>query len=195
MPSHQNYNSILFQNLAVFHQLLPFLRLDGYFIVSDLVGVPDLFTRIGPILQNVFLRKKTYATHDLKRWVKWVVTMWVVITIPILAFIVGSMLLSAPGIIASAFISAQLHAQVLRESLEQKDYVVSVVSILRLAILLLPVLSIGMMTYMLGKPITMRINTKMDSYINPKAAFDKRLPQPYYRQNGTTQRHTYSFRH
>ena len=31
-------------------QLLPFVRFDGYFILSDLVGVPDLFARIAPVL-------------------------------------------------------------------------------------------------------------------------------------------------
>ena len=34
------------------HQMLPFLRLDGYYVVADLVGVPDLFQRIRPILES-----------------------------------------------------------------------------------------------------------------------------------------------
>ena len=35
------------------HQLLPFVRLDGYYILSDLTGVPDLFARIKPTLLGV----------------------------------------------------------------------------------------------------------------------------------------------
>ena len=34
-------------------QLLPLARLDGYFIVADLIGVPDLFSRVGPILSSL----------------------------------------------------------------------------------------------------------------------------------------------
>lgn len=38
--------------IQVLQQMLPFLRLDGYYVVSDLVGVPDLFRRIGPVLRQ-----------------------------------------------------------------------------------------------------------------------------------------------
>ena len=37
-------------HLEMLQQLLPFVRFDGYFILSDLVGVPDLFARAAPIL-------------------------------------------------------------------------------------------------------------------------------------------------
>src|SRR5688572_26976272 len=43
---------IIFQHFEIAHQLLPVVRLDGYYIVSDLVGVPDLFTRMRSILQS-----------------------------------------------------------------------------------------------------------------------------------------------
>jgi putative peptide zinc metalloprotease protein len=33
-------------------QFLPSVRLDGYYILADVVGVPDLFTRLGPILRS-----------------------------------------------------------------------------------------------------------------------------------------------
>lgn len=33
-------------------QFLPSVRLDGYYILADLVGVPDLFARLGPILRS-----------------------------------------------------------------------------------------------------------------------------------------------
>ena len=38
------------QVLQMLHQLLPVVRMDGYHILSDLVGVPDLFARIKPTL-------------------------------------------------------------------------------------------------------------------------------------------------
>jgi putative peptide zinc metalloprotease protein len=43
---------IVIQHLEMLHQLLPFLRLDGYYIISDVTGVPDLFARMGPILRS-----------------------------------------------------------------------------------------------------------------------------------------------
>ena len=38
-------------HLEMLEQLLPFVRFDGYFILSDLVGVPDLFACVVPILK------------------------------------------------------------------------------------------------------------------------------------------------
>ena len=39
---------IALTHLEMLEQLLPFVRFDGYFILSDLVGVPDLFARVPP---------------------------------------------------------------------------------------------------------------------------------------------------
>ena len=44
---------ILLQHFAILQQLMPLLRLDGYYIMSDLTGVPDILTRIRPILRSL----------------------------------------------------------------------------------------------------------------------------------------------
>ena len=43
---------IIVQHMQMLQQMLPFLRLDGYYILSDLTGVPDMFARIKPILKS-----------------------------------------------------------------------------------------------------------------------------------------------
>lgn len=48
--------TFLLVNLEMVQQLLPTLRFDGYYIVSDLVGIPDLFKYVGPILKRTILR-------------------------------------------------------------------------------------------------------------------------------------------
>src|SRR5919199_3164801 len=76
---------IVIQHLEMLHQLLPFLRLDGYYVVSDLTGVPDLFARIRPILQSLVPGKRPDAgVTALKPWVRVVVTAWVLTVIPVL---------------------------------------------------------------------------------------------------------------
>ncbi len=44
---------IVLQHLEILHQFLPFLRLDGYYIMSDLTGVPDVLSRVGPTLRSL----------------------------------------------------------------------------------------------------------------------------------------------
>ncbi|TME66883.1 MAG: hypothetical protein E6I50_10145, partial [Chloroflexi bacterium] len=66
------------QHLEIAHQFLPFLRLDGYYVVADLTGVPDLFGRIKPILAHLVLRRPAdRRVAELKPWVRRVVTGWV----------------------------------------------------------------------------------------------------------------------
>ncbi|MDX6488029.1 MAG: putative peptide zinc metalloprotease protein, partial [Gaiellaceae bacterium] len=65
------------QHIEIIHQFLPFLRLDGYYIVSDLTGVPDMFARIKPTLASIFLpwRETPEEVTVLKPWVR-VATTW-----------------------------------------------------------------------------------------------------------------------
>ncbi|WP_007515648.1 MULTISPECIES: hypothetical protein [Pseudofrankia] len=44
----------LLVHMDALRQLAPFVRLDGYYIVSDLVGVPDLFNRMGPAVRSAW---------------------------------------------------------------------------------------------------------------------------------------------
>ncbi len=44
---------VVLQTFAIVQQSLPFLRLDGYYIISDLTGVPDILLRIKPVLLSL----------------------------------------------------------------------------------------------------------------------------------------------
>ena len=45
--------AVMLIHLEIVQQLMPSLRLDGYFILADLIGVPDLFRRIRPTLRSL----------------------------------------------------------------------------------------------------------------------------------------------
>ena len=42
----------LVMHLEMVQQLMPAVRLDGYYVLSDLIGVPDLFARVGPVVRS-----------------------------------------------------------------------------------------------------------------------------------------------
>ncbi|WP_462202477.1 hypothetical protein, partial [Frankia sp. CcWB3] len=50
--------AVVLVHLDAMRQLAPFVRLDGYYIVSDLAGVPDLFNRMGPTLRATLPRRR-----------------------------------------------------------------------------------------------------------------------------------------
>jgi putative peptide zinc metalloprotease protein len=97
---------IVVAHIDAARQLLPFLRLDGYYIVADLTGVPDLFSRLKPILLSSLPWKKTDPkVAELKLWARMVVTVWVMLVIPLLLGQLLLLLLHAPRIFATAWAS------------------------------------------------------------------------------------------
>lgn len=73
------------QHLVILQQFLPFVRMDGYYVVTDLAGVPDLFQRTRPVLSSLVSGRGTGpAVSDLKPHARTVVTVWVLLTVPLL---------------------------------------------------------------------------------------------------------------
>lgn len=95
---------VMVQTFAILQQLLPLGRLDGYLILTDLTGVPDLLGRMKPILRSALPgRKNDEEVEDLKPWVRRVATGYILLLIPVLLFVFGMMLLHAPRVFATAY--------------------------------------------------------------------------------------------
>ena len=125
--------------ILVLQQMLPFLRLDGYYVLSDLVGVPDLFRRIGPVLRSAIpFRKPEPAVAQLKPWVRRVVAAWVFLLVPVLVINVAYFLLAAPRILATGWASAAR----LVEGMTGSDAAHTAWSAVQLLLLLLPALGL-----------------------------------------------------
>jgi putative peptide zinc metalloprotease protein len=98
---------VLIEHLEIVHQMLPVIRLDGYYIVADLTGVPDLFARIGPVLTSAIPGRPTDPKVSvLKPWVRWAITGWVCVVVPLLAFELVTVMVQLPRILATAAASA-----------------------------------------------------------------------------------------
>lgn len=94
--------AILSVHLEMVQQLLPTLRFDGYYIVADLIGIPDLFKYIAPILRRVFLRRpQDDRLRALKRWPQVVVAVWVLFLVPVLSLQLGLVLVNLPELLAA----------------------------------------------------------------------------------------------
>ncbi|MGH3787584.1 MAG: hypothetical protein ACRDRG_13770 [Pseudonocardiaceae bacterium] len=66
-------------------QLLPIIRMDGYYILADLIGVPDLFSRLVPVLTSIIPGRPTHPrVLELKPWVRRTITGWVLLAVPAL---------------------------------------------------------------------------------------------------------------
>jgi putative peptide zinc metalloprotease protein len=137
------------QHIEIVHQFLPFLRLDGYYIVSDLTGVPDMFARIKPTLASVFLpwRQTPEEVTVLKPWVRAATTIYVLTIVPLLGFFIALMVINLPRIVTTAYDSFILQW----DKLGHESALHVAVSVLQMVVLTLPVLGIVYTFWMLGR--------------------------------------------
>ncbi len=92
------------QHMIMLQQLLPLLRFDGYYVLSDLTGVPDILSRVKPIFRSLVRgRRREPKVAELKPWVRVVVTLYLLAVIPALTFLIASIVLSAPRMFATAY--------------------------------------------------------------------------------------------
>lgn len=128
------------QLLQMLQQLLPMVRLDGYHILSDLCGVPDLFARIKPtLLRLVPGRKAGPEVQALKPWVQIVVTAWVLLVVPMLLIALLVTAISFPRIVATAWDSTLLQWKGVTKQLDDGALAGALVGLIGTGAVLLPV--------------------------------------------------------
>jgi putative peptide zinc metalloprotease protein len=163
---------IPFMHLEILHQFLPFIRLDGYYIVSDLTGVPDMFARIRPTLASLLPWKQTSdRVTELKSWVRVVVTAYVFTVVPLLLFMFSLMLINAPRIMGTAYDSfiAQYHK--VHHAFGGGSAVIGVIGVVQMAILILPALALVATFWLLFRRITGAVWTRTEGKPAARGAF------------------------
>jgi putative peptide zinc metalloprotease protein len=120
---------IVLGHLEVLQQLLPFVRFDGYFILSDLVGVPDLFARVVPVLRGGPARARADSgAPQLRGRAQTVATCWVLCVIPLLVLTMGYMLVRLPAANRALWLSATHSASQLVTAVSDHRYAAAGVS-------------------------------------------------------------------
>ncbi|GAA4614453.1 hypothetical protein [Saccharopolyspora hordei] len=142
-------------------QFLPSIRLDGYYILSDLVGVPDLFDRMGPVLRSLVPGRPLHPrVRELKPWVRWVITAWVVVVIPCLAYWIIGFLVLAPYVLPVVWQALGTHGAGVGSAVQAGDAAAAVVGVLRMFLLVLPWAGITLVLYNLGRSVTRRVRRR-----------------------------------
>lgn len=141
----------LVTHMEIFQQLLPVIRLDGYFILGDLVGVPDLFGRVRPLLRGLSSRRP----HDprvgnLRPRVRFVITAWALIVIPLLAVNLVLLLAHAPSIVRTAARAVSGQVSLASAALGGGNVAMALLAGTATIALAIPVLGMGLMFARLG---------------------------------------------
>ncbi len=129
---------VALQVLQMVKQLSPIIRADGYHILSDATGVPDLFSHMGPTLRRLLPRHRNEPSA-LRGWARWLVTAWVLIVVPVLMSLAIGAVLLLPKLATSSWESGRLIVTSLPHEVSHAQILDILASLVRLLALLLPV--------------------------------------------------------
>jgi putative peptide zinc metalloprotease protein len=133
---------VALQLIQMVKQLSPVIRADGYHILSDLTGVPDLYAHIGPTLRRLLFWREREPSALTGR-ARLIVTLWVLVVVPaLLALALGAILL-LPRLLATAWASARGIAG----GIPDAGALGALTAVVQLFALALPVLGAIVLTY------------------------------------------------
>ncbi|WP_457253796.1 hypothetical protein [Pedococcus sp. P5_B7] len=142
------------QVLQMVRQLAPLVRFDGYHVLADVTGVPDLYHRIKPTLVGLLPRHwNDPDVKVLKPWARAVVTVWVVVVVPVLLFSLGMMILSFPRVAGTAWASVGRQWARLELQLADGDVLAVLVRVLSIVAIALPVLGVVFIVSRVAKQV------------------------------------------
>jgi putative peptide zinc metalloprotease protein len=120
-------------------QFLPSIRLDGYYVLADLVGVPDLFSYMGPTLKSALPGRPTDPrVRGLRPWTRRIIVTWVALVVPtLLLYLVGALIL-LPRLLPVVWAGLIEYLHVVNAALRAGDMVTVTLGVWQLLLLLLP---------------------------------------------------------
>lgn len=142
--------TILLMHVETARQFLPFVRFDGYYVLSDLVGVPDLFSRMGPVLKSMFRRKPHPRVQELKPWVRRVITVWVILVIPAIAYFLLPFIILAPYVLPVVWDALLQRGAAVGAAAQAGEAALATVNVLQMILLVLPWAGMSLILGMMG---------------------------------------------
>jgi putative peptide zinc metalloprotease protein len=140
-------------DLEVARQFLPMGRLDGYWALADLAGIPDFISQIGPYLRSMLPgpRPKVRTLPRLKRQVKAVLALYSLVTVGCLAGLCVLVVAGMPGFMRLTWDALLVQALAVSGAQVAGDVPGMALAIVQMVLLGLPILGTGHFLYTLSR--------------------------------------------
>ena len=152
--------------VQMLQQLLPVVRFDGYFVLSDLAGVPDLFSRVGPVLRS--LRPGHLVdplVSELRPRARRLVTAWVLMVVPLLTGAVVWFVWALPGFVERGRQGIGLQQLVFDLAWDRRDWPAMVLAVVSIALLLVPLVGLAVVLWRLVATLTTLVRHRVAAHV------------------------------
>jgi putative peptide zinc metalloprotease protein len=143
---------VLLINLEIVHQFIPLMRLDGYWVLTDLTGIPDFFSQTVPFARSLAPGRFGEGTRlpKLRPWARNVFIGYLALTIPGLAVLLFLLVKRLPTILTVAWDAIGTHVAIIWDAAQDRDWLTFATSLSQILILGLAMLGIAYLLYTLA---------------------------------------------
>ncbi len=143
--------AVFAMHLETTRQFLPLLRFDGYYMLADLIGVPDLFGYVGPVLRSLVPgRPADPRLRALRPRARRLIAMWVAVAVPVLSYYLVVLLLVLPRVLPVVWQAALQYGAQMQTALGEGNLPRVVLSVFQLVLFLVPWVGMVLILGMVG---------------------------------------------
>jgi putative peptide zinc metalloprotease protein len=134
--------TVVLIDLEIARQFIPFVRLDGYWVLADLTGIPDFFSQILPFIASIIPIPgyKGSKLPSLKPWVRCIFALFILLVVPALIVLMFFMLSSVPNLIATTWDALLAEVADFTKAQSQGDFLAMALSVVETLLLALPII-------------------------------------------------------
>jgi outer membrane lipoprotein-sorting protein len=151
--------AVVLIDIDIVRQFIPFVKLDGYWMIADLTGIPDLFSQMSPFLRGVsHTRSENVASSaELKGWVKIVLAVYILLTIPVLAYLFILLIRTLPTIVMTAVDAFYMQSTMVVAAWQQGAFATVFLILITAFFILVPVIGSFYTIYAFGRSPSIRL--------------------------------------
>jgi outer membrane lipoprotein-sorting protein len=123
-------------------QFIPLVRLDGYWLLADLTGVPDFFSLMTPFVRSLFPVPAAFDGNrlpPLRTWVKIVFAVYMLSAIPLLLYLFMRMFKGLPTFLSESWNALRFQAHMLSLVSVRTDSVTVALLVIQMVLLFVTV--------------------------------------------------------
>jgi putative peptide zinc metalloprotease protein len=144
--------AVVLIHLEIIQQLVPSLRLDGYFILADAIGVPDLFQRIAPTLRSMIPGQPADPrVQGLRRGPRVILTGWILLVVPLLGLELTLIIVEGPSLVRTFARSLDGQGAALAAQFGRADVPAALLSAISVLLLVLPMAGLSYIVLLAGR--------------------------------------------
>jgi len=137
--------AVVAEHFLILDQLMPWVRFDGYYVISDLTGVPDILDRVRPALRSLVPGRPPHPDVQAMRPAArrllfgYLASLVVFVAVALVALIV-----EGPALITASWDSLPRHVEALKMAVGMWDLPVAILVVAQIALLAAPAVGLAL---------------------------------------------------